>query len=108
MNPLFTREPLAMPCARLPDSGMDPELAYQHVELMLDGNAGLNLVTFELAKPYACRSNRVDDAIMGSGADPLGCDAAARRRAVQRRRARRARCRDPNLGLRRRPRYCQW
>jgi glutamate decarboxylase len=48
VNPLFTREPLAVPRDRLPDSGMDAELAYQlvHDELMLDGNARLNLATF--------------------------------------------------------------
>jgi glutamate decarboxylase len=41
VNPLFTREPLAVPRDRLPDSGMDAELAYQliHDELMVDGNA---------------------------------------------------------------------
>ncbi len=48
VNPLFTREPLAVPRDRLPDTGMDAELAYQlvHDELMLDGNARLNLATF--------------------------------------------------------------
>ncbi|HET9256233.1 MAG TPA: glutamate decarboxylase [Pseudonocardiaceae bacterium] len=48
VNPLFTREPLTVPRDRLPDTGIDPELAYQlvHDELMLDGNARLNLATF--------------------------------------------------------------
>jgi glutamate decarboxylase len=48
VNPLFTREPLAVPRDQLPELGMDAELAYQlvHDELMLDGNARLNLATF--------------------------------------------------------------
>ena len=48
VNPLFTREPLTVPRDRLPAGGLDAELAYQliHDELMLDGNARLNLATF--------------------------------------------------------------
>jgi glutamate decarboxylase len=59
VNPLFTREPLAVPRDRLPDTGMDAELAYQlvHDELMLDGNARLNLATFVTTwmEPHATR-----------------------------------------------------
>lgn len=59
VNPLFTREPLAVPRDRLPATGMDPELAYQlvHDELMLDGNARLNLATFVTTwmEPHATR-----------------------------------------------------
>ena len=48
INPLFTREPLHVPRNRLPEGEMLPETAYQiiHDELMLDGNARLNLATF--------------------------------------------------------------
>ncbi len=48
VNPLFTREPLQVPRNRLPEAELDPDLAYQvvHDELMLDGNARLNLATF--------------------------------------------------------------
>src|SRR2546430_6852612 len=48
VNPLFTAEPLAVPRNDFPATGLDPELAYQivHDELMLDGNARLNLATF--------------------------------------------------------------
>src|SRR3954470_4024412 len=48
VNPLYTREPLRIPRNELPATGLDPELAYQivHDELMLDGNARLNLATF--------------------------------------------------------------
>ena len=48
VNPLFTREPVSIPRDVLPAEGIDPELAYQvvHDELMLDGNARLNLATF--------------------------------------------------------------
>jgi glutamate decarboxylase len=59
VNPLFCREPLAVPRDRLPAIGMDPELAYQlvHDELMLDGNARLNLATFVTTwmDPHATR-----------------------------------------------------
>ncbi|HEY2763636.1 MAG TPA: glutamate decarboxylase [Pseudonocardiaceae bacterium] len=59
VNPLFTREPLTVPRDRLAEAGMDPELAYQlvHDELMLDGNARLNLATFVTTwmEPYATR-----------------------------------------------------
>ncbi|MGW7351708.1 glutamate decarboxylase [Streptomyces sp. NPDC054784] len=45
---MFTSEPPRVPRETLPDDEMDPELAYQivHDELMLDGNARLNLATF--------------------------------------------------------------
>ncbi|MFI9382968.1 glutamate decarboxylase [Kutzneria sp. NPDC052558] len=48
VNPVFTREPVRIPRDVLPAEGIDPELAYQvvHDELMLDGNARLNLATF--------------------------------------------------------------
>ncbi len=48
INPLFMREPAQIPRNRLPDGELDPEIAYQvvHDELMLDGNARLNLATF--------------------------------------------------------------
>jgi glutamate decarboxylase len=48
VNPLYTRVPLHIPRNELPATGLDPELAYQvvHDELMLDGNARLNLATF--------------------------------------------------------------
>src|SRR5882757_10161937 len=48
VNPVFTREPVSIPRDVLPAEGIDPELAYQvvHDELMLDGNARLNLATF--------------------------------------------------------------
>src|SRR5262249_31423302 len=48
VNPVFTREPVRIPRDRLSEGGLDPETAYQvvHDELMLDGNARLNLATF--------------------------------------------------------------
>src|SRR6186713_1805769 len=48
VNPVFTREPVRVPRNRMPDGGLDPDTAYQvvHDELMLDGNARLNLATF--------------------------------------------------------------
>jgi glutamate decarboxylase len=48
INPLFAREPVEIPRNRLPDGELNPETAYQvlHDELMLDGNARLNLATF--------------------------------------------------------------
>src|SRR5205814_10003215 len=48
INPIFSREPLQVPRYQLPDAEMNPETAYQivHDELMLDGNARLNLATF--------------------------------------------------------------
>jgi glutamate decarboxylase len=48
VNPVFTAEPLRVPRHELPDQGLDSEIAYQvvHDELMLDGNARLNLATF--------------------------------------------------------------
>lgn len=48
VNPIFSREPLLVPRFRLPDGQMNPQTAYQiiHDELMLDGNARLNLATF--------------------------------------------------------------
>ncbi len=46
--PMFTSEALEVPRRELPRGEMDPEVAYQivHDELMLDGNARLNLATF--------------------------------------------------------------
>jgi glutamate decarboxylase len=48
VNPLFLREPAQIPRDRLPDGELDADTAYQvvHDELMLDGNARLNLATF--------------------------------------------------------------
>jgi glutamate decarboxylase len=48
VNPVFTREPVRIPRNRLPDDELDADIAYQviHDELMLDGNARLNLATF--------------------------------------------------------------
>src|SRR3954468_22918530 len=48
VNPVSPAEPVRVPRHRLPDQGLDSEIAYQvvHDELMLDGNARLNLATF--------------------------------------------------------------
>jgi glutamate decarboxylase len=48
VNPVFTREPLRIPRNRIPEDELDADTAYQvvHDELMLDGNARLNLATF--------------------------------------------------------------
>jgi len=48
VNSLFSGEDLAVPKHRMPDGPMAPETAYEivHDELMLDGNARLNLATF--------------------------------------------------------------
>jgi glutamate decarboxylase len=48
VNPVFAAEPIRVPRHELPAGGLDPEIAYQvvHDELMLDGNARLNLATF--------------------------------------------------------------
>jgi glutamate decarboxylase len=48
LAPLFTREGDRIPRHELPESEMDPDVAYQviHDELMLDGNARMNLATF--------------------------------------------------------------
>ncbi|MFF8830957.1 glutamate decarboxylase [Streptomyces sp. NPDC015131] len=58
-NPLFSREPVRVPRHALPDGPMEPDTAYQlvHDELMLDGNARLNLATFvsTWAEPQAQR-----------------------------------------------------
>src|SRR5512144_825431 len=47
-NPVFVREPARIPRNRIPDGELDGDTAYQvvHDELMLDGNARLNLATF--------------------------------------------------------------
>ena len=59
INPVFSREPLAIPRDALPAGELDPRVAYQvvHDELMLDGNARLNLATFvsTWAEPEAVR-----------------------------------------------------
>ncbi len=58
-NPIFSREPVRVPRYALPSGQMAPETAYQMVrdELMLDGNARLNLATFVTtwAEPQARR-----------------------------------------------------
>ena len=48
VNPLLDGEGKSVPKHRLPDGPMAPDMAYQivHDELMLDGNARLNLATF--------------------------------------------------------------
>ena len=48
VNPMFTTEPVRVPRFSLPDGSLDADVAYQvvHDELMLDGNARLNLATF--------------------------------------------------------------
>lgn len=48
VNPVFSAEPVEVPRFTLPGGGLDPEVARQivHDELMLDGNARLNLATF--------------------------------------------------------------
>ena len=49
LNPLFTRPgEHDVPRYRLPEAGMEPSTAYQvvHDEVMLDGNARMNLATF--------------------------------------------------------------
>jgi glutamate decarboxylase len=48
VNPVFTREPVQIPRNRIPEGELDNDTAYQvvHDELMLDGNARLNLATF--------------------------------------------------------------
>jgi hypothetical protein len=45
---VFTCEPVQLPRNELPPVELDPDIAYQvvHDELMLDGNARLNLATF--------------------------------------------------------------
>ncbi|MEV4676206.1 MULTISPECIES: glutamate decarboxylase [Actinomadura] len=59
VNPVFSREPLTIPRYALPAGELDPGTAYQivHDELMLDGNARLNLATFvsTWAEPEALR-----------------------------------------------------
>jgi glutamate decarboxylase len=46
--PLFTLEATRIPRHRLAEAELAPDIAYQiiHDELMLDGNARLNLATF--------------------------------------------------------------
>ncbi|MDN5920656.1 MAG: glutamate decarboxylase [Pseudonocardia sp.] len=48
VNPVFAREPVRVPRFTLPEDELDADVAYQivHDELMLDGNARLNLATF--------------------------------------------------------------
>jgi glutamate decarboxylase len=48
INPLYARPGESVPKFHLPDGELPPDLAYQivHDELMLDGNARLNLATF--------------------------------------------------------------
>ncbi len=58
-NPVFSREPARVPRFAIGEDELDPEVAYQIVrdELMLDGNARLNLATFVTtwAEPQAQR-----------------------------------------------------
>ena len=48
VNPVFLAEPVDVPRHSMPAGSLDPDVAYQivHDELMLDGNARLNLATF--------------------------------------------------------------
>ncbi|MEO8815569.1 MAG: pyridoxal-dependent decarboxylase, partial [Mycobacterium sp.] len=48
INPIFTREPIRVSRNTMPDGELDADTSYQlvHDELMLDGNARLNLATF--------------------------------------------------------------
>src|SRR5215217_6739210 len=48
VSPLFSGEGMIVPKHSMPDGPMTPEVAYEiiHDELMLDGNARLNLATF--------------------------------------------------------------
>jgi glutamate decarboxylase len=48
VNPVFVAEPVRVPRDSMPSSSLAPDVAYQivHDELMLDGNARLNLATF--------------------------------------------------------------
>ena len=48
VNPISAREPLRVPRNELPADEMEPDTAYEvvHDDLMLDGNARLNLATF--------------------------------------------------------------
>jgi glutamate decarboxylase len=48
LSPLFTRERETIPRHELPKGELDPDVAYQivHDELMLDGNARMNVATF--------------------------------------------------------------
>ena len=48
MPPLFTLETTSIPRHALPEGQLPPDVAYQiiHDELMLDGNARLNVATF--------------------------------------------------------------
>ena len=48
LGPLFTLERDKIPCHEMPEGEMPPDVAYQiiHDELMLDGNARMNLATF--------------------------------------------------------------
>jgi glutamate decarboxylase len=61
INPIYAHlaENHSIPRLRLPKSGMNPDVAYQlvHDELMLDGNARLNLATFVTTwmEPQAAR-----------------------------------------------------
>jgi glutamate decarboxylase len=59
VNPVFAAEPLTVPRHALPEQGIAPDVAYQivHDELMLDGNARLNLATFVTtwAEPHSRR-----------------------------------------------------
>lgn len=48
VNPVFVAEPVRVPRHSMPAGSLGPDVAYQivHDELMLDGNARLNLATF--------------------------------------------------------------
>ncbi|MGA4544539.1 glutamate decarboxylase [Uniformispora flossi] len=48
VNPLYTRDDIQIPRHRIPEGEIEPDTAFQivHDELMLDGNARLNMATF--------------------------------------------------------------
>ncbi|NUP34592.1 MAG: glutamate decarboxylase [Streptomycetaceae bacterium] len=48
VNPLYTRDDIQIPRHQMPDGEIEPDTAFQivHDELMLDGNARLNMATF--------------------------------------------------------------
>lgn len=48
VNPLYTRDDIQIPRHQMPEGEIEPDTAYQivHDELMLDGNARLNMATF--------------------------------------------------------------
>jgi glutamate decarboxylase len=73
INPVFTCEPVHIPRNRLPPAALDPDIAYQVVgdQLMLDGNARLNLATFRTVLDGA-PSQPIDDRVFRQEPDRQG------------------------------------